>query len=476
MKNKKLWISCAVAAIALIAGVTWWTMRGDNADCARALPADVTMVGRVNVSGLATQNGIELNKIQELLSDENREMGIDFLNNSYLFSSQGYLGAIIPLTDADAFADYLSSKGATIENQRGMKWVVLENNILVCIDDEKTMAMGPATGGELDALRNTLAACMKQKSGKSGMQSSQYQALLLREEPVAMVTNLGIIPENYTKQLKALLPKGVNRQDITLSSGVVFQGNELSLKMNLSSDSPTAQSFLAELDEVLCTLQGTLVDQTPNHPAICVNAGVKGEKLLGLLRKNPETRTKLLAINMGMDLDMMIKSVEGDVSVTVPTYGQSKLHGIFQAHVKEHKFMENVGDWNEGVSQEFGLYFLPARNDGYLCSWHDNAFYFGVRDKVLTLATNEPLWLSLNSEGEGMAHLADNLKTNKVYAVIDLTQMKQVMQFLPAVLPGELPELLFEAQRLTLSATTAQDWTLTLTTPEGTDLLNAIVK
>lgn len=450
--NKKKIIPLVVAAVVMIvvALVVWLTGRGPADACASALPNQLTLVGRVNPMQVAQSGQFDAETLPKL-------QGVDLQSDAYVFGSQGYFGAVLPLSDADDFQQMLETDGCSVQKQRGLRWTVWHESFLLCMDDDKAMLMGPATGGELDALRNTLAQCMKQKPAQSGMQTPEYRLLADAAEPAVLVGSLGLIPEEYTEKLRQMLPKGVTPADIRFLSTLSLSADSLVMQMTLDSENPKAMQFLGDLDEALQPIQGNLVGLSPADAFLQLTAGLKGEKWLELLRKNPETRTKLLAANMGMDLDMMVKAIDGDVSYVMPRWSESKPKGIVRATLTNSDFMKNVSDWNGGASERFGLYFVPARNDGYLAKWDDLAFYFGVREGVLYAANDEGLTL-----GEGRLDIAasEDMKSCCVYATVDLSSMQQLMQMLPAVLPGSVTDYLSHTQRVELTAPRAQHWTL----------------
>ncbi len=105
-----------------------------------------------------------------------------------------------------------------------------------------------------------------------------------------------------------------------------------------------------------------------------------GATLIDVLRSNPSTRTMLLAAGMMFDAEMVIKSIEGEVDITVRQKGEDDYSLTFEADVNNTDFMQNVEDWNGGLSEEWGLSFTKreGENDYYDFQWQDFRLSFGI--------------------------------------------------------------------------------------------------
>lgn len=461
--KKKIYIICAVVAVALVGIAAWFCTRGEEDEVAMALPADVTMVARINPQSVVLENGLSLDLLKKALSEENKT-GLDLTVNSYAFSSRGYVGAVLAIDDDDDFREFAEKFGCVWENHRGMQWTVINNSFLICLDEDRAMVMGPATGAEQDELHNTMANCMKQKAADSGMKTDEFKALAKREEAIAMVCNLASLPEQGTQTLDAVLPEDVERSDIMLTTGMSIKDNRLMLNVSTTSEKKKARKFIEGLQQVFLPVSDGL--QTRANAFATIAFGVNGEKLLEMLRQNPQTRTMLLAANMGMDLDMIIKSLNGDVDIDFPHVMSSKM--IMEAQVNNSSFMENVSDWNEDA---VGLHVMPFRNDLYLCSFQNMAAYFGVKDNVLTLSNDQH---SVLTEGAPRTSLPE-MAGKRVYMQVNLHSLNKYIGMLQMIMPGSMVGLLCKMQAVTLSTDDCKEWQLQLVASEGTDILKEIL-
>ena len=364
MKKKTYILGGLLALCTLGVGLFCFLSRDKSDACARALPGDVSLVGRVNAQELVLQNGLELADFAHLLSSSGAS-GVDYSQTAYFFAFQSYYGILVPLDDKEGFLQAISPHHQGVEQQRGLSWASLNGLFLLAADEEKALIVGPATGVEQEALRNTLYTCMTQKTG--GHASPIFKALEAREEPVAVATNLGFLPADFRSVLSAGMPKEVQPEDLMLTAGLAMKGNELTLALRVQTEDEKATAYLDQLDEVLKPMDASSLSTAPLNPFLHIEAGLRGGKLIELLRQNPTTRTQLLGLNMLFDLDRILESIDGDVALTMPKFSLLKQNYLLQAQLTDDRFMKDVTSWNDGLTYEAGVQFLPARNDTYLC-------------------------------------------------------------------------------------------------------------
>jgi len=462
MTKKNLLLIVSVGVALLIGLGVALCSRSQSDDCSVALPEDATLVGRINAKEWVEQNGLSLADLKDFVLSPD-ESGVDYGRTAYVFAFQSYFGAVVPLTDKDDFFEKTSLYHSEVEEQRGLSWATFNESFLCVADGNKAMLIGPATKSEQDALRNTLYSCMTEGGG--GQSNELFKQLTVRTEPVAIAASLDAVPAQYLNWLTNVLPEDVGVTDFTLCAGLSTHKNQLTLSAHLLAEGKKASSFLSEVDGVMKPIDASLCSQSPSNPFLRLEMGLCGSKLIELLRKNPDMRTKMLGANMIFDLDMILKSIDGEVQLTMPKFSPFKQPLLLQANLTDDAFMKNVSSWNEGASESAGVKFLPARNDCYLCAYNGQVCYFGVREKRLFAANEEQYTIPQDNT----AHQpADEEKGNKVYAVLDMTSLTDMLDF--------LPDGLKDMQRMTLSSKTASEWTLTLTASEGTDLLESIIK
>ena len=114
---KKYGIIAVLVAAVAAAGVWGWSaLTGRDDSMASSLPADVTMVGRVDLKTLVLDYGLDFADLKDLLFSANKDekTGIKFQTAAYVFASQGYFGGIVALEDDNDFEAFLKKQGCEV--------------------------------------------------------------------------------------------------------------------------------------------------------------------------------------------------------------------------------------------------------------------------------------------------------------------------------------------------------------------------
>ena len=95
---KKYGIIAVLVAAVAAAGVWGWSaLTGRDDSMASSLPADVTLVGRVDLKTLVLDYGLDFADLKDLLfsDDKDEKTGVKLQTAAYIFASQGYFGGIV---------------------------------------------------------------------------------------------------------------------------------------------------------------------------------------------------------------------------------------------------------------------------------------------------------------------------------------------------------------------------------------------
>ena len=454
---KKLVIALAAVLVVVFAIVGWLMMKGKN-DVASSLPQDVTMVARFDFPSLAVQYGMDGKDagliVKKLLwhSDEDVD-GVDYMSPSYAFATQGYFGAIVPLSKADKFCDYVEKAlSCRFEQQRGISWTVAAYNMLLAVDDDRAMLMGPAVGAEQDALRNIIASCLKQDEKESGMQSELFQMLTSREEPIVIATTYGALPEQVRFEL---LEHEMDLTSLYATAGITLRKDRANVALSLSSKDAKINKFLDKANEAFQPTNGTLLACAPNKPSVYIEAGVNGGLLLKALRSIPSVRTKLFLANAIMDVDLMIRNIDGDVAFS---YVDNDVQA--QIQLADTRILDKVSDWNDDITKAAGIRFEDRGGHKGFVSYKGSQLYYGADGNRLMLSRNEKL-VETVAHHDIKHNWAESMEGQHLFATIDISQ-----SFLSAYLK--------HVERINVSSNDIRQWKVELQIQDGSELFDMI--
>lgn len=448
-------LTTVLAATVAFVGWKWFPGKGDNTST--CLPRELTMVGRIDLKSMMLHSGMSAKDVSKMLGRVLRQTsiddtGVDYQSTAYVFSSQGYFGAIIPLNDAAEFEQNIAKNLAQpFTSQRGLRWATLgNNNILIGVDKQRAMIMGPAVGGELDALRNTIATCMTQDKDDSGSESPLFALLETREEPIALASTYDAIPCQF---LPEVLTNAFDLSTLRLVAGATVKKDRVNMQISYLAEDEKLNQFLDKIDNALVPVDGTLLTTAPTHPSIHVEMGAQGEKVLEVLRSIPELRTKLLLANTVLDADLLMKSIKGDVSLSY-----YKNDWIVQAQLGDDRVLDNVDSWNDELSRAAGVTFTPTgKKHGFMEYGKGKTIHYSCNAKRLTLSPDDKM-ANASAYHDIAYSWKESMEGNRLYAVVDINSFLFLKLYLPTI------------DHIVLAVPEIRQWNVEMRAPAGTNL------
>lgn len=372
IKAKYCVLGAAVIAALVALVVYLFCFRGDG--YVSSLPADMQAVARLDVRSLPDTLPLPI-------SDERRkgleDCGIDFRQPLYAFvDGQDRPGLLLPLASDSKLEACLRDKGITVESQRGYHWAQW-GQWLMAFSDDRCLAFGPLSEQEMGAMRGTMVALLKQ-SGKP--ESELWERIGKSDATLSAAFQVSLVHHLLTRfypQVALALRDG---QEGTVSLEASMRGRDLMVDAVLHGTGLGGKrSFLVPLktdEEAQACVDGSTV----------VSMGVNGERLLGALRKVPAVRTALIAMNFCIDLDQIIRSVQGDVTLTLPDGGAEGMSPVLTASLRDTRFMQNSGAWNQGLSSVVDVRVSQMGDSTFCVQLPSDSIYFGVRGSHLVVA------------------------------------------------------------------------------------------
>lgn len=470
---KKFGIIVAVVAALGVAGFLGWKMwKGKGESMATSLPSDITAVGRVDLKQTILDYGVKFEDLKKVLFADNEETGIDFVTPAYLFSSEGMLGAIVGVSDEKDLEQFLTKKGNTVEEQRGLKWSTIDGNILVAFNDNRAMMMGPAVGSDLDNLRNKLAQCINQSESESGKNTDLYQRLMNRDEPISISTDAGQLPKDLLPEWLADLVKNVNLDELFLSAGLKVHDNRFTLSLGTQTEDATINGFQDRIDAIAKEVDASLLATAPSNSALHLEMALDGEKLLEMLRENKTIRTMLIMVNTLFDFDMIVKNIQGDMSLTVPKIdGHGDMNVLFQAQLKDDAFMKNVSGWNDVMTRIAGIKFNSTGDNRASVSWDGKNYFFATNNKRLSISNNQSLAYA-EARNDLKYNVSDEMKGNLLFCSLSLDELDIAKDF---EIFADKP-ITYYFQRVDFAIKNSREYKLELVGKDGKDILRDWMK
>ena len=356
----------ALVVLLLAGAVALWYFHRDNDKARDVLPADATAAMMVEPAELVSELGLDLKDIFNMVSVFGDAEGtIDFTKPVYGFTTEeGVSGFSLNVDDAEKLLKLINTFGFVSEEKDGYRWIA-NKNYIGCLDNDKMLVLN-ALMPQQDELRDEIVKLMTQ--------SRQDVPALEKAQESKGVVRASTALSNIPKQYAASLPDGTDLSKAFFNCALRLDKKAISYSAKLEG--------IDNLSIPLAPIKGELFSKGSEEPFAWVCVNMKGEQLLPYLRKVDQLRTALLGLNMCVDLDMMIKAIDGDVMLAMPKLDLTCPNIILTATLNSTDFLKNADDWKQ-VSKR-------GKND-FVMSQDGLDVFFGVRDNKLYISNSEEL-------------------------------------------------------------------------------------
>lgn len=100
-----------------------------------------------------------------------------------------------------------------------------------------------------------------------------------------------------------------------------------------------------------------------------------GEKLLHILREDPNFRAMLAGMNQVIDADLILRSIKGEALLQIQNFSESEVPTFtLQAQLANQNFMEKFPDWQKSAQEKKDMFIRPT-HEGYHISYKNQHFF-----------------------------------------------------------------------------------------------------
>lgn len=469
----KKYLILAVVVIALVVIGGYFFLFGRKDVCKSVIPENAKAVMVLDAKQLASQLDINITDIIRFLqSDKNEKTGIDVLSPMYGFlSSEGYMCGVLPLSDADDMEDFLKEKKVEVESQRGFRWAYTAQ-MLLCFDDKKALALGPISQVESHNMRPRMVEWMEQGSSKSPLLPS----VLDQDGALRLCSKMSVVPSSYMQQALQYLNNPFDMDKVFLNATLGVEDKALHLSTSIQSEEEEMQQLLSQHNSIFRPIQANRLKSSVSDPVVWVGFNANGDSLLVELRKNALVRMFLMGVNLCMDADMLIKSIDGDVSLELSAPSEYTL----KAQVTKQDFLKNVSDWSTGFLHK-SYSFKPVDKNNFVLQGDGKNTYFGVIDNQVYVSTNQNVTkLSENNASDDFVTRYNSQIQGKLFyasvSINKLTRFREVQNMMSDD-AKKFYYFLDKTDRLTVSAKDYLHYDIELTTKDNiSDFIKLLLK
>lgn len=367
----------------------------DN-DYLNAIPSKSTAVISIDMSRL---NGQEQEQNQEhilktmLHVDDVSKCGLDVKEKVYLFETiDGNLGLCAKVADEGDVSNWLSELSqqricSTVTERKGFHFAVLKDSWLVGFSSKALLVMGPVVAEAQAEMQRQMVRYLNADEDAGIKSSKLFAQLDSIDSPMAMVAQAVALPEKFVAPFTLGAPKDADASQIVIAAGMDVEDGVLKIAGRTFSFNPSINQALVKSQQVFRPIHGDYVQSMPDDAMAGIFMNVAGSRFLPLVQSNQGLQTLLVGINASIDMDNILRSVDGDMSIVLPTLGADHMQMMMAARLSHAKWLSDVDYWKQSCPK--GSTIGNWKSNAFCYSSGKTCFYFGVTDDKQFFSGND---------------------------------------------------------------------------------------
>lgn len=388
MKKTRLFIIASLMIVLMSAC-------SDN-DYLNAIPSKSTAVISIDMSRL---NGQEQEQNQEhilktmLHVDDVSKCGLDVKEKVYLFETiDGNLGLCAKVADEGDVSNWLSQLSqqricSTVTERKGFHFAVLKDSWLVGFSSKALLVMGPVVAEAQAEMQRQMVRYLNADEDAGIKSSKLFAQLDSIDSPMAMVAQAVALPEKFVAPFTLGAPKDADASQIVIAAGMDVEDGVLKIAGRTFSFNPSINEALVKSQQVFRPIHGDYVQSMPDDAMAGIFMNVAGSRFLPLVQSNQGLQTLLMGINASIDMDNILRSVDGDMSIVLPTLGADHMQMMMAARLSHAKWLSDVDYWKQSCPK--GSTIGNWKSNAFCYSSGKTCFYFGVTDDKQFFSGND---------------------------------------------------------------------------------------
>lgn len=326
--------------------------------------------------------------------DDLADCGIDLSEKVYLFESPdgdlGLCAKVASSADLGRWLERLAGKGLCerVNEWNDARFTTLKNTWLLGYTDDVLLVMGPVVGEAKAQKRQQMARYLEAKEEEGVKASPLFQRLDTIQSPLALVAQAEALPGALVAPFTLGLPRGADPSQVIIEARMTNANGTLLIKGKTSSLDAQMGESLRESAQVLRPVTDEYMSTVSPDILGCLLINVDGERFLPLLQGNEQTQALLVGINTAIDMDNIIRSVNGDMLLSLTGFAGDKPMVGMGAKLAHSDWLKDVGYWKESCPA--GTSLTDWGNDAYHFQGKDIDFYFGVGDGLRFYGGSDP--------------------------------------------------------------------------------------
>ena len=403
-----------------------------GSDYINAIPSSSTALISLDMQKMVSDNQIADKEgvLKSLLHVDNvKDCGIDVEQKMYLFETvDGNLGLCAKVSDDGDLEDWLAqlskSKTCTSPTERkGFHFSVLKDSWLIGFSDKALLIMGPVVADAQAELQRQMVKYLKADEEQGIKGSPMFDRLDAISSSMAMVAQAQALPEKFIAPFTLGAPKDADASQVVIAADMNIKNGMLRIHGETFSFNKDIDAALKSAAANYRPIKGDYVKSMPNDAMAGIFVNVDGNKFLPMMQSNKGIQQLLLGINAAIDMDNIIRSVNGDMAIVMPSFSDSDMKMTLAAKLANSKWLEDVGYWKQSCPK--GSSIADWGKNAYYYTDGKTSFYFGVSGDMQFYSGSDELLASYSIKPSNhpiSANIQKEVVGQKLAMVINLAK------------------------------------------------------
>lgn len=330
-----------------------------------AIPAESQMLIRVSPAKLSGAKSPLI--LKTLLHLKNLDsLGIDLSQDVYFFEDgQGNFGICAKVNSESKLAKSLQDAGMSLTKRRDYKFAPLSSGWIIGFSDNAVLLMGPVVPAAQDDLITLMARYLGSDEEQGIKSSPMYATSDSIDAPMSIVSQTRALPEQFVAPFTMGAPKDADPADVILAAAMEVKKGRLLMHGKTLSYKKSINSAIDKAANVYRPIKGDYIKAMSQDDVLGLFLNVDGKQFHSLLIQNRAATAMLAGINTAIDMDNIIKSVDGDLTLVTSSLGSDNLHMMMAARLSGAPWLADIDYWKKSV---------PA--GGHIGDWGKNCYYY----------------------------------------------------------------------------------------------------
>lgn len=334
-------------------------------DYLNAIPEESTLLISMNPAKL-TGTGSPLILKSLLHVSKLNDSGLDLSANVFFFEdARANIGVCAKVSDDDKLEDLLKQAHLNIIERRGFKFAALPSNWVIGFSDKAALLMGPALPAAQSELMTQMAKYLGADEDDGVKSSPLFDKLDSIDAPMAMVSQVQALPEQLVMPFTIGAPRDTDPSDILVAASMQLKDNQLMMQGETYSLKKDIDKALKDARKIYRPIKGAYVKAMSQDDVLGMFLNVDGQRFHSLISQNRGISALLAGINSAIDMDNILKSFDGDMTIVSSALAKGDMHMMMAAKLSNAKWLDDVDYWKQSVPE-----------GGYIGDWGKNCFYY----------------------------------------------------------------------------------------------------